>query len=74
VDDRTVHAENRTGLQIVRYDRTGKWYQELGSMPRIQLTVDEAAKAACNVGMVWHEGLPGGRMFDNRVRRRKGIG
>jgi hypothetical protein len=47
MSDRTVHA-SYPGLEIVRYDRAGKWYFEptQTSLPRQQVTVGQAADAA----------------------------
>lgn len=59
-DDRTVHA--RCGeLEIVRYDRAGKWWFEWNP-PRmraaLRVDLDDAVVAAS-----------GGKMFDARVQK-----
>lgn len=69
--DRRVHATYQ-GMDIVRYDRAGKWYLEPvdRSLPRQKVTVKEAAAQA-----LWgHEhggsiylGLQGGTTFDRLV-------
>lgn len=71
-DDRTVHARY-PGMEIVRYDRAGKWYLEPTHeiAKRQRVTVDEAAKQA-----KWADehggsvalGLPGGATFDRMFR------
>lgn len=65
-DDRTVHASNGA-REIVRYDRAGKWYVELKGLPRIPVTLAQAAKEARSYGWVHHPGLPGGARFDRLV-------
>lgn len=73
MSDRVVHARY-TGMEIVRYDRPGKWYFEptIGGVKRQQVTVDKAARQA-----VWGEqfghgevflDLYGGSAFDRKVR------
>ena len=73
MSDRTVHAAGR-GVEIVRYDRSGKWYKEIPGLPRVKLTVEEAAQQATLPWFVWHPNLPGGRRFDALVRKRKATG
>lgn len=57
-------------MEIVRYDRTGKWYKEIEGLPRVKLTVDEAVEQATLPWMIWHPNLPGGTLFDSRVKKR----
>jgi hypothetical protein len=67
--DRTVHGRTRTGSEIVRYDRAGRWWLEAPGK-RLPLNVHFAADLAAK-----HEffpGLPGGRRFDALVRARRG--
>ena len=64
--DRRVHAVLRTGEEIVRYDRAGKWYVEYHRV-RKPLTVHEAAARACERGAQRFLGLPGGARFDRLV-------
>ncbi|GLU91329.1 hypothetical protein Agsp01_35840 [Agromyces sp. NBRC 114283] len=71
--DRTVHCTivpiGGGRIEIVRYDRSGKWFYESGAT-RWRLTLDEAASMADDrPAVIWHEGRPGGLMFDARVRR-----
>lgn len=70
MSDRTVHA-SYPGMEIVRYDRAGKWYFEPteSTLPRQKVTVRQAAEAA-----VWALGYynndaevferKGGKRFD----------
>lgn len=57
------------GSEIVRYDRTGKWYIEPlpeTARKRRQVDVTSAARSAA-LGTATL-GLPGGNTFDRRVR------
>lgn len=73
--DRTVHATSAVGrLEMVRYDRAGKWYIE-GTLPkhgpRASVTVKEAidiARRWARSGGTVNYGLPGGQVFDRGVR------
>ena len=73
--DRTVHARY-PGMEIVRYDRAGKWYLEPVAAPlrRQQVTLRVAAAQAVwganNKGGVVLFGRPGGLRFDALVRVR----
>ena len=76
--DRTVHctiipATGGPHIEIVRYDRGGKWYYESGSERR-QLTLQEAVTFASSPrpSVLWHEGKPGGLRFDSAVRKARG--
>lgn len=78
--DRTVHATTYGGAQIVRYDRSGKWYIEWpdevrgpGARRRKLVTIAEAVETAVEYapGIVF--GLPGGSAFDAKVRRKRGF-
>lgn len=72
--DRTVHCTIVPGsgerVEIVRYDRAGKWWYESGKT-RKPLTLDEAVKFAADTrpAVVWHEGRRGGLVFDSKVRK-----
>ena len=68
--DRRVHAF-RGQVEIVRYELAGKWYREIPGLPRILLTVDEAAREATQHGFTWREGITGGSRFDALVRARQ---
>lgn len=78
--DRTVHVTIVPGsgerVEIVRYDRSGKWYYESHNgrrkMRRL-LKLHEAVKfAEDRPAVIWHEGRVGGRAFDSAVRRLRG--
>lgn len=73
MSDRTVHA-SYPGMEIVRYDRAGKWFLE-PTLPMLscrQVSLAEAVRAALsgldNHGQVFL-GRPGGTMFDAKIRR-----
>ena len=74
LDDRRVHARSAEGMEVVRYDRAGKWYLEppkgLG-LKRQSVKIGDAVRfavwAAENGGAV-HFGLAGGTTFDARVK------
>lgn len=74
--DRTVHVTIRsladdTVTEVVRYNRSGKWWLESAD-GRQQLTFNEAvAKVEDRPLVTWHEGRAGGRMFDATVRARR---
>lgn len=76
MSDRTVHARY-PGMEIVRYDRAGKWYFEPldSSLPRQKVTVKQAADAAIwargyyNAGAIIFPRLHGGSTFDRLVTR-----
>lgn len=70
--DRTVHA-SYPGMQIVRYNRAGKWYLEPTqlSLGRQAITIAEAVETAIwgeGHGGTIHFGRPGGARFDAMVR------
>jgi hypothetical protein len=72
IDDRTVHARGCTGLEVVRYERAGKWYLEASSHNRVSVTLAVAAERAADLSKDGGEvflGLPGGSRFDIIVRR-----
>jgi hypothetical protein len=71
--DRTVHA-SYDGMEIVRYDRAGKWYLEPTNpmLKRQAVTISQAVSQA-----LWAEahvmgriflGRSGGKVFDAKVR------
>ena len=70
--DRTVHA-TYDGMEIVRYDRTGKWYLEPTNkeLPRQHVGVGDAARSAVwgleNADGYVPLGEPGGQAFDRHV-------
>lgn len=80
MNDRTVHVEilpmGGGHIEIVRYDRSGKWFYEDKNHPsaRRRLTLAEAVGFARidRPAVIWHEGRLGGRAFDAAVRRLRG--
>lgn len=78
IPDRRVHCTivPPTGgprIEIVRYERAGKWWYESGKQ-REPLTLKKAAKFASDErpAVIWHEGVPGGSRFDALVRQARG--
>lgn len=83
-EDRVVHAESADGkVQVVRYDRQGRWYTEsadsLGTVRMRLVTVHDAATQAVAMeqqgGRIF-ERQPGGKQFDAKVvgcRRKAGV-
>lgn len=69
---RRVHARLPNGLEIVRYEPGGKWYEESGKQRKV-LKVQEAAQLACLRGAEVFFGLPGGQTFDRKVRWIRGF-
>jgi len=71
--DRTVHARY-DDMEIVRYDRAGKWYLEptLPGPQRQHIGVWTAAASALwgihNAHGTWYPNLPGGKSFDRLMR------
>ncbi len=73
--DRTIHAEGGE-RQIVRYDRAGVWcleYEPANMRPSRRVGVNEAVRLAVEIenegpGGYIYVGLPGGSMFDRKVR------
>lgn len=77
LSDRTVHA-TYTGMEVVRYDRSGKWYLEPTNkdLPRQHVGVKTAARMAV-WGLMNADGyLPlyesGGSAFDRHVLKLEG--
>lgn len=71
-DDRTVHARC-DAYEVVRYDRSGKWYvEDVGRDRRRHVGVREAAQLAKNAtragGSVTY-GLHGGSAFQRAFER-----
>lgn len=73
--DRTVHA-HYPGMDIVRYNRAGKWYLEptdpLAKRQHVTLrdAVNQAVWASMFGGGQVFFGRPGGGAFDREVARR----
>ncbi len=67
--DRTVHAKFIDQIEVVRYDRAGKWYIEyLDGRKRKHVGVLDAAEEAARIareGGVIYYGQPGGGRFDH---------
>ena len=71
MSDRTVHA-SYLNMEIVRYDRSSKWYLEptIPGLPRQHVSVRQAAANArygLENGGGFNPGLPGGKAFDRLV-------
>ena len=70
--DRRVYARRNDGVELVRYDRSGKWYIEHDRV-RDHVTIASAVAVArqweCDEGQVFY-GLPGGTTFDRKMRKR----
>jgi hypothetical protein len=77
VRDRRVHARYR-GMDVVRYDRAGKWYLEPtdSRLRRQWVKLGDAVNAAVwgveNLNGVVLYGLSGGAAFDKQVREALG--
>ena len=70
MSDRRVHAVSDRGVEVVRYERAGKWYVEVPGVGRRRVTLEEAVQKATLPWFVWHPNLPGGTLFDSRVKKR----
>lgn len=66
MNDRTVHARCPLGNEVVRYDRSGKWYVESSHLKRERLTLKQAVQMALAPNAEVFLGLPGGKLFDAR--------
>lgn len=66
----TIHAESVGDVEVVRYDRAGKWWLEFPGGQRERVTLEGAAFHAggCLPTVDVHFGLPGGSRFDSKVR------
>jgi len=68
--DRVVHATFPGLGEVVRYDREGRWYFEVGGTKKRLPTVKDAVAKALELeerGGVIHLGRPGGNRFDYMV-------
>lgn len=69
-NDRTVHARGGA-VELVRYDKAGRWYVEgNGSKERVKTVADAVAIALMferNGGEIFLF-RPGGNQFDSKVR------
>jgi hypothetical protein len=88
MSDRTVHAslvdpDDGVTVEIVRYDRQGRWYKEIFRLGERRVfadrqrygTVHDAADAAMDLeaeGGTVHTGRPGGKQFDAKVAGARG--
>ncbi len=77
MNDRRVHAAN-SKMEVVRYERAGKWYLEPvdPALPRQNVSVRDAAAyvlwwANQSDPMDHHEGLLGGSRFDALIKSRR---
>lgn len=60
-------------MEVVRYDRAGKWYLEPRNGTRRQhVNIDQAAQYAVHSDAEIFFNKPGGRAFDRKVIHRKG--
>lgn len=72
-DDRTVHARFATGLEVVRYDRAGRWYFEKEGEKRQRVTIQQAVSLVRDAlrekepSVEVFTGKPGGGAFDRKV-------
>lgn len=76
-ETRTVHARSRDGVEVVRYDKQGKWYLEPPGhlrLPRQHVKIDEAVRfarwAEDNGGEVFL-GHFGGGTFDRKIKEQR---
>jgi len=72
VSDRTVHASG-LGIEVARYDRSGKWWVETTDGKRRPITVSEAVDIAEDLwrkGGTPHMDRPGGARFNSLLRKR----
>lgn len=72
MSDRTIHAVTADGREIVRYDRSGKWYAEARDgrkHGRQHIDLAEAVRLAKAEGSRISLGYGGGRMFDAAVTK-----
>ena len=74
--DRRVHVTivpaSGERIEIVRYDRSGKWWYESGNQRRPLRLAEAVAFAEDRPAVIWHEGLPGGTIFDSQVSKMRG--
>jgi hypothetical protein len=66
--DRRVHIRLRDGREVVRYDKSGKWWIEHPDGRRWHLMLSDAVSWAKEPGAEVFFGLPGGQRFDKRVQ------
>ena len=67
--DRIVFAEWENGDELVRYERSGKWYAESLGGYRELVTLDEAVTRALTANKVY-QFRTGGAIFKSRYRKR----
>lgn len=68
--DRTVHAQWFNGSELVRYERSGKWYIESPHYVRDLITSPEAVEAMLGADVVYLD-RPGGKLVSQRYRDRQ---
>lgn len=69
--DRTVHARDTAGNELVRYDKAGRWWVEKDGARHRVATVKDAVDHALAMERAGGEILlfqPGGQQFDSKVR------
>lgn len=72
MSDRKVHAKLAGDAVIVRYERAGKWWYEKGE-DRFSQSIETAVQFVSNPQQ-WMEGVPGGSVFDRKIRAKFAIG
>ena len=67
--NRRVHASSDQ-MEVVRYNRTSKWYLEPTNrdLPRQKVTIDEAVRYAAGFCDTVNLNLSGGTTFDRKYR------
>lgn len=73
VDGLTFQHRRATGMggtkSLPRYEKSGKWYREEGHSRRpVKLAAAALYAVDERPAVIWHEGTPGGRIFDAKVR------
>lgn len=75
--DRVVHARSKSGDEIVRYDKAGKWWLERADGTRAPLKLPTAVSEAIEfskTGGTIFENRYGGTMFEAKVRKARANG
>ena len=74
ISDRRVHAIY-DNMEIVRYNRAGKWYLEptIPGLKRQQVSIATAVRSAqwgiANANGQWYRGIAGGSTFDGLMEQ-----
>ena len=69
--DRTVHAKSASGVELVRYDKAGKWWLEQAGVRSPVHSIAQAVEAGLAMQHVYLD-RPGGKVFSAKVRKRRG--